>query len=231
MSRRGSGLLASISDAVGDSAAAGGFTGEYYPAADQLDLLRNDKGRLPPDALRRVRLGGAAASRGPGRPAGARNKRNEKVAKYFVQQYGDPIDVLGQIMTMPVDVLYEQMVLAQGGEAKGKRVTGRDAFELKRQAALDVLPYIHGKQPISVDISGKADAVIFIPGLNAPSGFSPDQLTEAVEALGVQAIERHGIRVSSDRVIEPGEWDDAPEDAPEDGDEDDGDGEGDSDAG
>ncbi len=169
---------------------------QFFPDATQLDLLRDDAGRLPPDALRQLR-----AQQGRGRPRGARNKRNEKIAKWFIAQYGDPLVALGEIMNTPVDVLYEQMILAQGGEQKGKRVTGRDAMEFRKSAILDVLPYIHGKQPIAVDFNGKADAVIFIPGLNAPAGFTHDQLRDATEKLGVEAIEAAGIRLDDGRLI------------------------------
>lgn len=169
---------------------------QFFPDATQLDLLRDEKGNLPPDALRQLR-----AQQGRGRPRGARNKRNEKIAKWFIAQYGDPLVALGEIMNTPVDVIYEQMILAQGGEQKGKRVTGRDAMEFRKSAILDVLPYIHGKQPIAVDFTGKADAVIFIPGLNAPAGFTHDQLRDATEKLGVEAIEAAGIRLDDGSLL------------------------------
>ena len=196
MSSGASSLMGALHDAAGENPAAAGF--RFFAEAEQLDLLRDPKsGELPGDALRRIR-----ASQGRGRPEGARNKRNEKVAKWFIERFGDPLTALGEIMNSPLDVLYEQMVLAQGGEAKGKRVTGRDALEIKLRAINDVLPYIHGKQPIAIDVTGKADAVIFIPGLNAPAGFTSEQLTDAVEALGVQAIEANGIRLTDGRLVQ-----------------------------
>ncbi|KPH59176.1 hypothetical protein ADT71_23835 [Novosphingobium sp. ST904] len=175
---------------------------EFFPEASQLDLLRDERGNLPADALRQIR-----AQQGRGRPRGARNKRSEKIAKWFIAQYGDPLVALGEIMNTPIDVIYEQMILAQGGEAKGKRVTGRDAMEFRKSAILDVLPYIHGKQPIAVDFNGKADAVIFIPGLNAPAGFTRDQLTDATEKLGIEAIEAAGIRLDDGTLLpDPSKW-------------------------
>lgn len=206
MSTDRSSLMGALQDAAGDNVSSFGF----MPDVEQLDLLRDPKGKLPPDALRRLRV----QRSGRGRPEGARNKRNEQVAKWFIAKYGDPLDALGEIMNTPVDVLYEQMVLAQGGEGKAKRVTGRDAMDLKVQAIKEALPYIHGKQPLSVNLTGKADAVIFIPGLNAPAGFSSDQLTKAVEALGVEAIEKNGIRLADGRLIDA-EWSDVDEEGGE----------------
>lgn len=180
--------------------------GEFFPSAEELDALADDKGRVPRDAMRQIRR-----QRGRGRPQGARNLRNAKLAKWFVQQFGDPLAVLGEIMVMPTDILYEQMILAQGGENKRKRVTGKDAFDMRMAAAKEVMPYIHGKQPVAIEVTGKADAVLFIPGLNAPASFTREQLTVAAEKYGAKAIEAHGIRLDDGTLIEDGHWFDAPE--------------------
>ena len=172
----------------------------FLPDPQQLDLLRDERGVLPKDALRQLRL----RRSGPGRPAGARNKRTQKVAKWFVEKYGDPLSALGEIINTPPDLIYEQMILAQGGEAKGKRVTGRDAMEFWLTCIKEAVPYVHGKQPIAVDVSGKADAVIFIPGLNAPANFSHEQLREATEKLGADAIEAAGIRMPDGNLLTDG---------------------------
>lgn len=207
-------LLGALQDAAGDNTSPFGF----LPDPEQLDMLRDGNGRLPKDALRQIRQ-----ASGPGRRPGSRNKRNEKVAKWFIERFGDPLSALGEVMNMPFDQIYETMILVQGGEAKNKRVTGRDAMEFWRDSVLTILPYIHGKQPIAIDVTGKADAVIFIPGLNAPAGFTSEQLTQAVETLGVKAIEQNGIRLADGRLIEGAEWGDGDDDSDEDSD-DDGDG-------
>ena len=124
---------------------------------------------------------------------------------------------------MPPDVLYEQMVLAQGGEAKNKRITGRDVFDLKMRATVDALPYIHGKQPLAVNVTGKADLVMFIPGVNAPEGFTKDQLEGAVERMGIDAIDPSGIRLADGRLIDAAEWTEIGDTIADDDDDDDGD--------
>lgn len=205
--------MGALQDAAGDNA-----DGVAFVSAGQLDMLRDDKGRLPPDALRIVRQ-----RTGPGRRPGSRNKANAQVAKWFIQKYGDPLDVLGELMMMPPDVLYEQMVLAQGGEAKNKRITGRDVFDLKMRATVDALPYIHGKQPLAVNVTGKADLVMFIPGVNAPEGFTKDQLEGAVERMGIDAIDPSGIRLADGRLIDAAEWTEIGDTIADDDDDDDGD--------
>lgn len=178
--------------------AAGMEPGEFFESADQLDLLSDDAGHHKPGSLKLLR--DAARKRGVGRPRGSRNKRTQQLADWFVHQFGDPMAVLGEIMSMPVDVLYQQMVLAQGGESKEKKVTGKDALRLKVEAAKEAMPYVHGKKPIEVDLKSRPDAVIFIPGLNAPDGDSK-VMAEAVEKLGIGAIQNDKMVLIDGREV------------------------------
>ena len=134
---------------------------QYLPDPDQLDLLRDEQGNLPKDALRQLR----EKRRGRGRPEGAGNKANKQIAKYFIERYGHPLDVLGEIINTPTDALVEQLKLAQGGEAKHKPVRAMDAALFRLKAVDIALPYIIGKQPVQVQMSGKADVILNIPGL------------------------------------------------------------------
>lgn len=152
----------------------------FFADPEQLDLLRDKDGRLPADALRQV-------CKGRGRPAGSQNKASKDIARYFVGKYGDPLDALGEIITSPVDVLYEQMKLAQGGESKSKRITGKDALALKLSAIDTVLPYIHGKQAIKVDMTKRHDVILNIPGLTDTAALA--EMTAAPE-LGAEELER-----------------------------------------
>lgn len=152
----------------------------FFADPEQLDLLRDDKGHLPADALRQVR-------KGPGRRPGSQNKASKDIAKYFIGKYGDPLDALGEIITSPVDVLYEQMKLAQGGESKSKRITGKDALALKLSAIDTVLPYIHGKQAIKVDLTKRHDVILNIPGLTDQGALA--ELTGSPE-LSAEELER-----------------------------------------
>lgn len=164
---------------VAEAGAPVGF--RFFADPEQLDLLRDDSGHLPVDALRQAR-------KGRGRPAGSQNKASKDIAKYFIGKYGDPLDALGEIITTPVDVLYEQMKLAQGGESKSKRITGKDALQLKLSAIDTVLPYLHGKQAIKVDMTKRHDVILNIPGLTDPSALaemtgSPELSAEELERL------------------------------------------------
>lgn len=155
---------------------------QFFADPAQMDLLREANGSMPADALRIER-----ERRGPGRRPGSQNKASKDFAKYFVGKYGDPAAVFGEIMNMPVDQLYEQMKLAQGGESKSKRITGADAMRLKLHAAETILPYVHGKQPIKVDLTRRADVILNIPGLTDAAALA--EMTGQVE-LGAEELER-----------------------------------------
>jgi hypothetical protein len=137
---------------------------QYLPDPKQLDLLRDKQGNLPRDALQTLR-----SNNGPGRPKGARNKASKQVAKYFISKYGNPLDVLGEIINTPVDLMVDQLKLAQGGEAKHKPVRAMDAVNLRLRAVDIVMPYLYGKQPITVDVNGKADVILNIAGMTDPA--------------------------------------------------------------
>lgn len=49
---------------------------------------------------------------------------------------------------------------------------GMKAFNLKLAAAAQVAPYVHGKKPIEVDVTRRADVILNIPGLTDAAGLS-----------------------------------------------------------
>jgi hypothetical protein len=87
--------------------------------AEQLDLLRDDEGKLPHDIFRRMREN---AERGVGRPAGSGNKRTAVLAKLIVHKFGDPVEALASIYAMPLDQLCELLVIADGSRKREERL-------------------------------------------------------------------------------------------------------------
>jgi hypothetical protein len=84
----------------------------------------------------------AIARRGAGRPPGARNKRSEDVARWIVEEIGDPLIRQAILATMPVEEL-----------AAAASCTVMEAIAEQRLAATLVLPYIHRRQPVAVDLT------------------------------------------------------------------------------
>lgn len=91
--------------------------GESDP--QQLDLLRDENGKLPANVFQLIRKGEA---RGPGRPAGSGNKRSQKLAQLVCQQYGDPVLYLASLYAMPLDQMTELMRLADDSAQMEERL-------------------------------------------------------------------------------------------------------------
>jgi hypothetical protein len=174
----------------------------FFPSWEEMDALpRNAAGRVEKEDLRKLRMQNQV-----GRPPGSRNRRNLKFAQYFIEKFGDPLDVMGEIMSMPLDVLIDQMEAAQGGDAKHKPVRAIDAMRLKMEAADKAAPYVRGKQPISVEVTDRKDLVLVVPGLNVGGGHDAETVRAAIEEHGLAAIDpdsRELVLLPTEKRFEP----------------------------
>lgn len=104
----------------------------------------------------------AGAKRGAGRPLGARNKKTEAFEKWFYAKgYRDPAQVLAEIITMDPRAL--QAMAAENAEGLPKTKVGdftmvqlpslAEIVDLQRKAAVDLMPYLHGKKPTEVVVT------------------------------------------------------------------------------
>jgi len=84
-----------------------------------LDELRGEDGKLPTNVFQLVRQG---AARRAGRPQGAGNKRNQKLAQLICQQHGDPVMYMASLYAMPADQLVELLRLADDSAAIEERL-------------------------------------------------------------------------------------------------------------
>lgn len=141
------------------------ITGDSITAGmepEQLDMLRDDKGLLPNDVFRRMR------QRGPGRPTGARNKRNDDLAKLVAQQHGDPVLFMASLYSTPLDQLVELMLIADpGGKVQKMGDIVAKALAVQLQAAKSVAEYVHSKKPVQAEIKLGVDGVIVMPAAHA----------------------------------------------------------------
>lgn len=83
-----------------------------------------------------------------------------------------------------------------------KQISAIDVLALQIRVGQDLMTYVHGRQPISVDVREKTDAVVIIPGINAPTDVSQQQLAEAINQRGLEALDFQNMKLL-----------DAPEDA------------------
>ena len=86
-----------------------------------------------------------ASKRVAGRPAGRRNLRNQRVADFILATVGDPLVELARMSMLPVDAL-----------AAALCVTASEAFAEKRLCLVALMPYVHQRQAIAVDVSNRS---------------------------------------------------------------------------
>jgi hypothetical protein len=85
------------------------------------------------------------ASRGPGRPPGARNKRTERSTAFLLSRHRDPREVLLEIAEANVADL-----------AALYGCTMMEAGQEKRLAAAAVLPYVAARMPLALDVTKRS---------------------------------------------------------------------------
>lgn len=106
------------------------------------ELVGPDRGREVRDIRSRI-----------GRPPGARNKRTVEFAEYLLAQYTSPAEGLARIACMSI----EELVAATG-------CTRLEALQEKRLAMIPLLPYLHSKMPVSIDITNRKVIYLTIGG-------------------------------------------------------------------
>lgn len=112
--------ISSLETAIRENVVTDGMMGAET-SAEQLDMLRDDDGRLPDNIFQEVRR------RGAGRPRGSGNKLNKKIASIVVHKFGDPVMELANIGFMPLDQLTEIMLVATGNsKVEEKLITMAD---------------------------------------------------------------------------------------------------------
>lgn len=101
-----------------------------------------------------------------GRPAGARNRKSEAAEKwYFARGYVDPLQKLGELISEDPRVLVAWFDEHAGVDAEGNKRRGPSILEVVRMqiaAAGELMPYLHGKKPISVEIEGQLLPILAI---------------------------------------------------------------------
>lgn len=98
-----------------------------------------------------------------GRPKGSRNRRSDDFARYIGAFGQDPAITLMQIQSTPPEVLVER---SKAMDPDKRRMSYGDAQALRVRCAEALIPYIHSKKPVAVDLGVSGDFNLIIPGLN-----------------------------------------------------------------
>lgn len=109
-------------------------------------------------------------ARRAGRPAGVRNKRSEDVARYVIEQLGDPLLQLAALATMAADEL-----------AAATGMTVAEALAEKRLAAIAILPYLHRRMPQQVEMNHSFVNLTIQSGGGVRAEGSPSDIIDVVE--------------------------------------------------
>lgn len=141
----GAGLGAAIELAMRRAA---DHRGHALLPAQQLGLLPDQEAATP---------AGEGGKR-PGRPPGSVNKRTAEWVEYIEARYRSPLVFLAEAFNRPVGVLAAEL----GCEPL-------EAFKLQVDAAKNLAPYLHQKQPLAVQVDGKGVVYLQLEDPNAPS--------------------------------------------------------------
>lgn len=154
-----------MSTEIGGKAVAGGLVDESKALIDaavaeeeQLDLLApvtpEEKAwaqeELGPNAGNLAVLKHAREKRGRGRPKNSRNRRTDDFENYIRQFGQDPAITLMQIQSTPEEVHVER---SRQMDPVKRRLSYGDAQALRVRCAEALMPYLHGKKPVTADLN------------------------------------------------------------------------------
>jgi hypothetical protein len=115
-----------------------------------------------------------------GRPPQSRNKRTDEFEAYIRQFGSDPAVTLMKIQATEAEMLVERSRLL---DPVKRRMSYGDAQALRVRCAEALMPYLHGKKPVTVDATIRGVMVVEEIG----SGPRPSRATIEGEILGVMA--------------------------------------------
>lgn len=112
-----------------------------------------------------------ARKRRAGRPKGVRNKRTDDFARYIAQFGQDPAITLMQIQsTTPEELVNRSEML----DPVKRRMSYGDAQALRVRCAEALMPYIHSKKPVAVDMTFSGVSDLYIEGVTHSSAEMAD---------------------------------------------------------
>lgn len=130
----------------------------------------NEGGEGPPEDAPSD-LFGAAAEAGErvriGRPPGARNRKTKAFEDWYFARFKDPAVALGELVTMDPRALQQLLVEDRHSilEREGKlaEVPGLlELIKLQLAAASELMPYLHGKKPIDINVTDERLPTIIV---------------------------------------------------------------------
>jgi hypothetical protein len=151
---------------------------------EQLELIRDQvPGRHAATAV------AVAERRGRGRPKNSLNRRNAKFRDQILALGPHPAIALQRAYSTPVETLAAQL-----------DCTKLEAATLAIRAATELLPYIEGKQPVTVDLREKHDVVLIMAGAPGVGTAELDAIADQVRN-GDEPIDWAGVTIEGGQIV------------------------------
>lgn len=131
-----------------------------------------------------------------GRKPNSRNRRTDDFARYIRQFGQDPAITLMEIQATPPEELVARSRLL---DPEKRRMSYADAQSLRARCAEGLMPYIHAKKPIAVELGVEGDFNLLIPGLN----ITEQDARHAAE--GSFVLEAEYVEIDDSRAPQPGQ--------------------------
>lgn len=176
-------FMAGAEKGLAAAVALAGVGDEPASPAIQLPLLPAERlGQLPDGAGDRLAF--YRDRRGPGRPPGAKNRSTEEWRRYLLARYTSPLVVLAEIMSRPTHLLAEEI-----------GCTKAEALAIQKSAAVELAPYLHGKMPVEVQVSGELPTLMLVAPEAAVAMFAQAQAGAgpALDLASVEIVENQGL--------------------------------------
>ena len=111
---------------------------------------------------------------GKGRPKGAINRATADWRDFILSRYRSPLVVLAETYSRPVHDLAAELGCSK-----------LEAMQLQQRAAVELAPYVHGKMPVDISISGDLPMLVMAD----PRSFLAEQPGEGFGLADLQEIQ------------------------------------------
>lgn len=155
--------------------------------------------------------------RGPGRPAGSKNKRSTEWVNYLLSRHTSPLETLTALQDMsPAEIARVMITEVRSLSGDAEWVPGpdeavgliKDALAVKISAANNALPYLHERRGMVVSDKDGADIPVIALGAGYISGpASPEDLANPLmidmRPADVVAKEKQALSAASEENSSP----------------------------
>lgn len=122
-----------------------------------------------------------------GRPKGARNRSTDEWVNYYLGRYRSPLTALGELYSRDLRQLVDDLQkmadthktwreTKDGGYWERVAINPLDVLKMQRDAAVAMLPYIHKRQPIALEVEQRQRGVVVLGSLDVSDLDTSDDL-------------------------------------------------------